>query len=203
MVWLVALSLLVGLGVWAAYSRFSAKPDPSSAPTSEPVADSRPNTTRKSDEKEQADQANEPDERIADALPTEQKAKPTRRPVNPAPVQTRPDRESVTEQKPKPRITTRETNTAKATPPEPVADNPVPDAGTTSTRRYTLASRYAYFHNEPDPSTRRAANINIWNNAKLTPLDERNGFVYVVYVNEQGQTSRGWLLRKDLKLISR
>ena len=200
---LAGLVLLIGLGAWAAYSQFGKKSAPASARTSEPITDSRPNTSNNSDERELAEApVNEADERISDALPTEQKAKPTRTTAKSTPVQTASNQELVTAQKPKPRIAKRDTNVAAATPTrtEPVADEPTQ---TGSTKRYTLASRYAYFHNEPDPSTRRAANINIWNNAKLTPLAERNGFVYVVYVNEKGQTSRGWLLQKDLKLISR
>jgi eukaryotic-like serine/threonine-protein kinase len=37
-----------------------------------------------------------------------------------------------------------------------------------------------------------------WNNAILTPQEERNGFVFVVYTNHLGQTSKGWLRIEDL-----
>jgi serine/threonine protein kinase len=56
----------------------------------------------------------------------------------------------------------------------------------------------AYFHNKPDESTRRNAFINHWNNAVLKPRDEKNGFIYIVYTNDEGQTSKGWLNKKDL-----
>lgn len=56
----------------------------------------------------------------------------------------------------------------------------------------------AYFHNQPEADTRRAAFINHWNNAVLKPLDDKNGFIYIVYTNEQGQTSKGWLSKSDL-----
>jgi hypothetical protein len=56
----------------------------------------------------------------------------------------------------------------------------------------------AYFHNQPDEGTRRAAFIIHWNNAVLQPTAESNGFVYVVFTNHLGQTSRGWLRKKDL-----
>jgi serine/threonine-protein kinase len=59
----------------------------------------------------------------------------------------------------------------------------------------------AHFHNEPDESTRRAAFINHWNNAILSPQREKNGFIYIVYTNDKGQTSRGWLSKKDLKAL--
>jgi len=56
----------------------------------------------------------------------------------------------------------------------------------------------AYFHNQPDESTRRNAFIVHWNNAVLHPLKEENHFVYIVFTNDEGQTSKGWLRKKDL-----
>ncbi len=67
---------------------------------------------------------------------------------------------------------------------------------------YTVDSK-AFFHNEPNESTRRAANINKWNNAILAALDDKNGFIYVVYTNAEGQTSKGWLNKSDLTRINR
>lgn len=58
----------------------------------------------------------------------------------------------------------------------------------------------AYFYDEPDEDTRRNAFINKWNKA-VTATDDMNGFIYVVYTNEKGQTTSGWLLKKDLKRI--
>jgi serine/threonine-protein kinase len=62
---------------------------------------------------------------------------------------------------------------------------------------YKVRSK-AYFHNQPDESTRRNAFIVHWNNAVLRPKEERNDFVYVVFTNHLGQTSKGWLRKKDL-----
>ncbi|MFN2440409.1 MAG: serine/threonine-protein kinase [Chitinophagaceae bacterium] len=76
-----------------------------------------------------------------------------------------------------------------------------PDADTTSEQaiaKYKLASKKAYFHNEPDESTRRKAFIIHWNNAVVEALDEQNGFIYIIYTNQLGQTSKGWLNKKDL-----
>ena len=56
----------------------------------------------------------------------------------------------------------------------------------------------AYFHNRPDAGTRRNAFINHWNNAILNPLDEQDGFIYIVFTNDEGQVSKGWLQKKDL-----
>lgn len=73
-----------------------------------------------------------------------------------------------------------------------------PTAGASGSR-YMLAVSKAYFHDEPDESTRRAAFITHWNKAVLTPLEEKNGFVYVVFTNHLGQTSKGWIKKSDLK----
>jgi serine/threonine-protein kinase len=62
---------------------------------------------------------------------------------------------------------------------------------------YKVISK-AYFHNQPDEATRRDAYILHWNNAVLKPSQEKNGFVYIVFTNDQGQTSKGWLRKKDL-----
>ena len=66
---------------------------------------------------------------------------------------------------------------------------------TPSHKLYKVKSK-AYFHDEPDPRTKRKAFIIHWNNAVLSPQDEVKGFIYVVFTNHLGQTSRGWL-RKD------
>jgi serine/threonine-protein kinase len=63
--------------------------------------------------------------------------------------------------------------------------------------RYKVRNK-AYFHNEPDASTRRNAFIIHWNNAVLTPQDEKNGFIYIVFTNHLGQVSKGWLSKDDL-----
>ncbi|HEU4471103.1 MAG TPA: serine/threonine-protein kinase [Flavisolibacter sp.] len=63
--------------------------------------------------------------------------------------------------------------------------------------RYKVRTK-AYFHDDPDEGTKRDAFIVHWNNAVLTPLDEKNGFIYVVFTNHLGQTSKGWLSKKDL-----
>jgi hypothetical protein len=68
---------------------------------------------------------------------------------------------------------------------------------------YTVKGPQVYFHNQPDESTRRNAFINRWNKAVLKPLDEKNGFVYIVYTNQWGQTSRGWMLKKYLTPIDK
>ncbi|MDB5193285.1 MAG: serine/threonine protein kinase [Segetibacter sp.] len=71
-------------------------------------------------------------------------------------------------------------------------------ANTTSpSGKFKVLSK-AFFHNEPDPGTRREAFINHWNKAVLTPLREEKGYIYVIFTNHKGQTSKGWLRKSDL-----
>lgn len=72
-------------------------------------------------------------------------------------------------------------------------------SGPTEKDYYTVAKGVAHFHNQPDPGTPREAFINHWNKAILKPIKDQNGFIYVVYTNHWGQTSRGWLAKKDLQ----
>jgi hypothetical protein len=90
----------------------------------------------------------------------------------------------------------------KKNPPKPQNQVPVNTGkGSDVGKVFTLFTTYAYFHSRPDEASKRAANINQWNNARLKALDDQNGFIYVVYTNEQGQTSRGWLRKKDLLVV--
>jgi serine/threonine-protein kinase len=69
--------------------------------------------------------------------------------------------------------------------------------------KYTVTKPKVYFHTAPDETTKRKAFINHWNKAVLSPLDDVNGFVYIVYTNHEGQTSKGWMLKKELTPINR
>ncbi|MBC7913924.1 MAG: serine/threonine protein kinase [Pyrinomonadaceae bacterium] len=68
-------------------------------------------------------------------------------------------------------------------------------------RKYTLGVKKAFFYSKPDESTRRGAFLVHWNNAELTSMDEKNGFIYVVFFNTTGQVTKGWLRKRDLKRI--
>ena len=71
------------------------------------------------------------------------------------------------------------------------------EAGDTDLGAYRVKSK-AYFHSAPNERTRRKGFITHWNNSVLHPLKEQNDFVYVVYTNDEGQTSKGWLRKRDL-----
>jgi serine/threonine-protein kinase len=63
--------------------------------------------------------------------------------------------------------------------------------------QYKVQVARAYFHNEPDPSSRRGAYL-IPSNDVITALDEKNGFIYTEFTNNKGQTSKGWVQKTDL-----
>lgn len=65
--------------------------------------------------------------------------------------------------------------------------------------RYTVRSGKAYFYLSPDINTRREIFLTNLVNAIVTPKEDKNGFVYVVYVNKRGQTTHGWIKKSDLK----
>ena len=104
---------------------------------------------------------------------------------------------------PQPEETTTEPQQEEPKPQEPAdkkEDTPNEEPKSSGIGKYKVVNK-AYFHNEPDESTRREAFIIHWNNAVLQPTKEENGFVYVVFTNHLGQTSRGWLKKSELSEV--
>ena len=66
--------------------------------------------------------------------------------------------------------------------------------------RYRVTSK-ANFYNEPNENSLRNTFISQGNDKVVGALEEKNGFIYVVYINDLGYTSRGWLSVKDLSKI--
>lgn len=69
-----------------------------------------------------------------------------------------------------------------------------------ATTKYLITTK-AYFYSEPDINSRLDLYLNKPNHTRLSPLKEKNGFVYVVYRNARGKITRGWLNKKDLRII--
>jgi len=63
--------------------------------------------------------------------------------------------------------------------------------------QYKVQSPRAYFHNEPDSTSRRDAWL-VPSNDVIAALDEQNGFIYTEFTNSKGQTSKGWIQKSDL-----
>jgi serine/threonine-protein kinase len=75
-----------------------------------------------------------------------------------------------------------------------------PGSANTAKGRYKVVAAKAYFHNEPDKTTRRKAFM-VPSDEVITAQNERNGFIYTTFTNKRGQTSKGWLRKQDLVLV--
>ena len=65
--------------------------------------------------------------------------------------------------------------------------------------KYLIVEK-SYFYNKPDTNTRRGSFVLPANDSYgiVTALDDRNGFIYIVFKNHAGRTSRGWILKSNL-----
>jgi serine/threonine-protein kinase len=68
--------------------------------------------------------------------------------------------------------------------------------------QYKVLSK-AYFYSQPNQKSRLSNSIHYWKRtyAPLNALDEKNGFIYVVFTDDQNKTSEGWLRKKDVKPV--
>ncbi len=181
------LLLIVGLGAFAAYSLLSSEPENQNRVTSNAAIPEPDTTTLNPKDTTAGTIATDtviPDDTQAD---NNRPAKTDSTENNNESIQIPEDNTDTTSNSPE-EITASPSNVE-----EP--ENPKPG------KRYRLKVKIAYFHNSPDRDTRRAAFINIWNNATLTALEERNDFIYIIYTNEKGQTSKGWISKDDLEKV--
>lgn len=70
----------------------------------------------------------------------------------------------------------------------------------TDATKYTVVTK-AWFHYQPDSTKKKPVYLEPRKDLILTPKDEKNGFVYVVYINSKGGTTHGWLDKKDLEAV--
>lgn len=68
---------------------------------------------------------------------------------------------------------------------------------------YEVISK-AHFYNHPSEQSRRKEFIPYWNMsyASIKPIEEKNGFIYVVFKYPSGEKSKGWLRKKDLHKVN-
>lgn len=85
---------------------------------------------------------------------------------------------------------------------EAVTDNSGDDAEQTQRApKYTVSATRAYFYSEPNEGSRRNNFLAKWNKPELTALDDKNGFIYVVFFTNNGEVTKGWLRKRDLSRI--
>jgi len=69
-----------------------------------------------------------------------------------------------------------------------------------SSKRYTVLNK-TWFHSAPDSGKRKSFYLEPRQDLVLVPTQEENGFVYVVYINKKGESTHGWLAKKDLEPV--
>ncbi|MEO6905810.1 MAG: N-6 DNA methylase [Ginsengibacter sp.] len=82
----------------------------------------------------------------------------------------------------------------------PAANSPVNKSASDSSQQYTVIDK-AWFYYAPDSGKRKTFYLQPRHDLVIVPTAEENGFVYVVYVNKNGQSTRGWLDKKNLKAV--
>jgi len=80
---------------------------------------------------------------------------------------------------------------------QPIA---VKSSANTEATKYTVVNK-AWFHYQPDSTKKKSVFLEPRKDLILTPKDEKNGFVYVVYINSKGAATHGWLDKKDLEAV--
>ncbi|SMC90169.1 serine/threonine protein kinase [Pedobacter africanus] len=68
-------------------------------------------------------------------------------------------------------------------------------------KKYLLPKGTVYFYEAASGDAPRNAVLGLWSNAKFNVIDEQNGFIYVTHTNKDGQTTKGWLNKNDLKEV--
>ena len=66
--------------------------------------------------------------------------------------------------------------------------------------KYTVTDT-TYFHDKPIDGSARKSYLDPLKKNILTSLQETNGFIYIVYTNKRGRTSKGWIRKRDLRQL--
>ena len=73
--------------------------------------------------------------------------------------------------------------------------------GSQRSAKYTLSATRAYFYDNSNERSRRNSFLAKWNSPELTAIDEKNGFIYVEFFTINGEITKGWLRKRDLRRI--
>lgn len=68
-------------------------------------------------------------------------------------------------------------------------------------KRYKMPSGPIFFYDEPSAEATKHNVLPLWTSAKLTVLNEQNGFIQVTHTNNDGDVTKGWLNKNDLKEV--
>ncbi|WEK21703.1 MAG: serine/threonine-protein kinase [Candidatus Pedobacter colombiensis] len=68
-------------------------------------------------------------------------------------------------------------------------------------KKYQLPKGVVYFYEAANGNSPKNGVLGLWNNAKFNVIEEDNGFIYVTHTNKDGQVTKGWLNKNDLKEV--
>lgn len=96
-----------------------------------------------------------------------------------------------------------DSNQPISSPDSVLKNNPTKETNTkqakTKPKKYTVLNK-TWFHYEPDSTKIKPLYLTPRNDVVLTSGDEENGFIYVVYINSKGESTHGWLDKRDLQV---
>ncbi|WP_316839778.1 serine/threonine-protein kinase [Pedobacter gandavensis] len=66
-------------------------------------------------------------------------------------------------------------------------------------KKYQLPKGTIYFYEAADSNSQKNGVLGLWTNAKFNVIEEDKGFIYVTHTSKDGQVTKGWLNKNDLK----
>jgi len=87
-------------------------------------------------------------------------------------------------------------------PPVESTESSVEPVLSSNGKRYKLAKGASFFYDEPNAEAIKHRVWILWTNkTKITVLDEQNGFMQVMHTNNDGEVTKGWLNKNDLREV--
>jgi serine/threonine protein kinase len=68
-------------------------------------------------------------------------------------------------------------------------------------KKYVLPKGTVYFYEAANATSAKNGVLGLWSNAKFNVIEEQNGFIYVTHSNKDGEVTKGWLNKADLKEV--
>ncbi|WP_316753802.1 serine/threonine-protein kinase [Pedobacter gandavensis] len=68
-------------------------------------------------------------------------------------------------------------------------------------KKYQLPKGTIYFYEAASATSQKNGVLGLWNNAKFNVIEEDKGFIYVTHTAKDGQVTKGWLNKNDLKEV--
>lgn len=75
-------------------------------------------------------------------------------------------------------------------------DSNMPEAENLNDNIYSVITNRAYFYSIPDENSKKTAYL--IHGEVVNALDENSNFIYIEYLNSQGNTTNGWILKNNL-----